>query len=1679
MIIAGLALSSIPVMNPWIRRAVILSVFVSAQAVGAADWPCFKGDASRAAVTAEKLSFPLTPAWEYRPAQHPRPAWPEPGRTMNLVDFDYALQPVAAGGLVFIASSADDTVRALDGQNGRERWRFTARGPLRFAPHLADGRCYFAGDDGFVYCLEAATGRLVWEFRAALDDRKILGNDRLISRWPCRSGVLVLDGVAYVTAGMWPSEGIFIYALDAATGQVRWCNDTSASLYLPHPHGSASFGGVAPQGYLLAAGDVLVVPSGQASPAGFDRRTGQLLYCNIMPGGSSLTLAGDTVFTPRVNVTTEDRDVVQLGEYSPTERDGLLALDLTTGTPPAKGGGQAGLANRNIVLFHKQVLYAAGGGVVEALATPDQGERSKLWSVNHGRAYTMALAGDVLILGGAGTITALSVTDGQTVWQQAIDGQARGLAIADGRLLAATENGTLYCFAGKDLKKPFVANKPERATPDLAETPERAAEILKGMPHAELLKGYALVFGEADARLAEALARGTLLHVVCVLTDKTRAAAETARLLRDTGFYGTRITVQHLADHNTLPYAPYFANLVVVSGKADDIPAAELYRVLRPCGGRMAFVGGDRALTEKWIQEALIPKSEVVAQDGTLAVVRGKLPGSFDWDSTVTTDQRVRWPLEMLWFGGPGPSRMVARHWKAPTPVFANGRFFIIGQYHLICVDAYNGRELWCRQIGGASSYKYFKLAANDDTVYANFPDYCAELDAQTGSIRKLYGQPKPSPCFSLDKKQSFVVDNKGRRLGSIEVGKSTAGIELTLTTDLTDASPKDLWQVHCDFRTAANQVADAGDGAFRLLVTPATGVWHPGLGGTVPQLTVNATPAPDGNGSTVRITIPSAALREMLGNDPAAFRLAVTLQRFPRDQPAALRIHQFADGLATFLNDGWGTFVLDASSADVDALPVPLGKPGDLPPLAREWPRQPEQFTAEWTLDGYDRLELGQWPPPDRDSTLATRQAPLTGLKEFLTYVKSHGCGGTISSATADFFRSGTLGIYDRADDSGLRNLPGMRPGCGMTLMPAGGLLLSAEGQADCACSFNFQSTLALVPATRQKNEDWALFDLTKTPALVRGVALNLGAPGDRRDAHDLLWLGFPRPTLATAKPAKPAKPAKAGQSQDSRLPCRLEFHEGFGPYLFNAERTPIRGTDRPWIYTSGCRGLKQVTLDLVAGQPQDGLAIKTPQAPRIDGILDETCWNNLAPLVLSDQKSTAFLRHDATHLYVGARLEESGKPFSVALRSAEGPVIARLTCDATGQRSSARLDGALDIPQLDRVMAIDGKTDDWGKSGMVLPLPGAGSCRLGWTKEGLVMLTELPKGFAAQAPELTGMMTMFYRIGSSGFLLCAADAKSQEHSLAHRIRKSADKPKAAISHNVSGLFFWGHPTGELAPPSPDFRSASTKSADSLLVETLFPWSDLCIDPDMGREIGFQIAFYDPAKTDLTFATGIDWRLQILSEAKNLGRLRLTKQPGPPPVRMLEKTQRFGSWLCYVVKEDASWTVPWTAAVNTTGKSSGIEIAIPWQGLTDAGITRDNLAIDFPGPDPWTGSAQQIAADFDRAAHTVAWEQAVASATRPYTVRLHFCEPDDVKPGDRVFDVKLQGKTVAADLDITQAAGGIRTALVKEFRGVVAADNIALELAPKAASLTQHNAPILSGIEVFAENLDEEPAKR
>ncbi|HHK41503.1 MAG TPA: hypothetical protein ENJ50_03705, partial [Planctomycetaceae bacterium] len=217
--------------------------------VWAGDWPTYAGHATRNHATSDALPNQLLLQWQYQSPQPPRSAWPNSKR----LDFDRTFHPVIADGKVLFGSSADDTVTALDLQTGRVAWQFTADGPVRFAPACWQDRAFVASDDGYLYALALADGRLLWKHAASPDRQLVLGNGRLISRWAARGGPVVFGNTVYYAAGIWPSDGVFVHALECQTGEVVWSQTDLGTLEMDQPPGGArAESGIAPQGYLLA-----------------------------------------------------------------------------------------------------------------------------------------------------------------------------------------------------------------------------------------------------------------------------------------------------------------------------------------------------------------------------------------------------------------------------------------------------------------------------------------------------------------------------------------------------------------------------------------------------------------------------------------------------------------------------------------------------------------------------------------------------------------------------------------------------------------------------------------------------------------------------------------------------------------------------------------------------------------------------------------------------------------------------------------------------------------------------------------------------------------------------------------------------------------------------------------------------------------------------------------------------------------------------------------------------------------------------------------------------------------------------------------------------------------------------------------------------------------------------------
>ena len=382
------------------------------------NWPTRLKDVRRGGVTPEQLSLHLEQAWVYTTSRAPVPAWVEsPARDDDYHDyydlkprqnFDKCFDVAVVGDLVYFGSSNTGAVTCLNAaQGGREVWTFFTDGPVRFAPHVVRDRVYFGSDDGFVYCLNAADGSVVWRERAGPSGDKIWGNQRMISVWPVRSSVLVDGPDVFWTAGLFPAEGMFLCKRNAADGSGGW------TVTPTKPH----------QGYLLATQQFLVAPSGKSSPVVYHRRDGARLgdlQKSRRDGGSWA-------------LVTPDEDI-----WSGPTVDGQ-AQRFT------KGGKTfvASMAAANLLVVAGPFAYYCDDSSIVKKGLKDY---SVEWKAAHAGCGALIIAGNYLFVGGATQVMTLDAATGGRLWAAPVDGNIYGLAVAAKRLYASTDKGSVYCF---------------------------------------------------------------------------------------------------------------------------------------------------------------------------------------------------------------------------------------------------------------------------------------------------------------------------------------------------------------------------------------------------------------------------------------------------------------------------------------------------------------------------------------------------------------------------------------------------------------------------------------------------------------------------------------------------------------------------------------------------------------------------------------------------------------------------------------------------------------------------------------------------------------------------------------------------------------------------------------------------------------------------------------------------------------------------------------------------------------------------------------------------------------------------------------------------------------------------------------------------------------------------------
>ncbi|MCG8509516.1 MAG: hypothetical protein MI741_09845, partial [Rhodospirillales bacterium] len=82
---------------------------------------------------------------------------------------------------------------------------------------------------------------------------------------------------------------------------------------------------------------------------------------------------------------------------------------------------------------------------------------------------------------------------------------------------------------------------------------------------------------------------------------------------------------------------------------------------------------------------------------------------------------------------------------------------------------------------------------------------------------------------------------------------------------------------------------------------------------------------------------------------------------------------------------------------------------------------------------------------------------------KDFKLGDRSYGCGILSAGRNLIAYRSATLGYCDLTEGDKVRNFGGLRVGCWINSLPAGGMLLIPDGSAGCRCAYQNQTWIAL----------------------------------------------------------------------------------------------------------------------------------------------------------------------------------------------------------------------------------------------------------------------------------------------------------------------------------------------------------------------------------------------------------------------------------------------------------------------------------------------------------------------------------------------------------------------------------------------------------------------------------------
>jgi outer membrane protein assembly factor BamB len=876
---------------------------------------------------------------------------------------------------------------------------------------VSGGRLFFgsSADDG-VRCLDAETGRLLWTFSAG---------------GPVRLAPTVSDGRVFFGC----DDGA-LYCLEATDGTLRWKARPSS----------------VPDRRLPGNGRIMSV---------WPVRTGVLVNGATGYFGAGL-FPGEGAYYCSVDL-----------------RDGRIIDEKPVNFSPQgyifEDGGelfaQAGRTSTNGVF--SRVAKANGR---KNYASPES-RVSK--AVRAKFPHALVETPELILAGGKESVAAFKPGSEVPAWQAQVDGPARGLAVAGGRLFVSTTKGTIYAFGAKTGLQQHRESRMLKPGKDIDALSNGSVErLIKQLPRQ---RGYALVVGVGNGSLIRALAERTQLHVVGIDTDGKRIA----RLRHEffaLGLYGAMkseegkrgsVALQEVENFGKLPFVDGIFNLVTNGPGGVEVPPEELQRVLRPWDGIAVFA------------------------DQTL---KGKAPeGSGSWthaygdsgNSASSGDSRVDGKMRLRWFGRPGPEHMVDRHLRAPPPLSAGGYLFVPGRDILFGLDAHNGTVLWKREVPSFMRASMLRDCGNlaigtqfRRVFAASGPD-CLVINASNGATeRKL-------SVKSADEEWGYLAVADDLLVGSA-VDKGAVRRELSYTA-IYEGGYGDNKRVVCSRRLFA---VDWKSGRQTWEYRPRGAIANPSIcieKGTLFFLE-------SGNPDTIARTLTREkgdkeksragrwAYDQLVGKRGASL-VALDLGngrelwRRPLELPLS--------GLQTFYLSASAGFLVATHSFNSVTAPKPVTEEkspqeGDTKPKP---PKKPTLNYAVGVMDaGHGKTIWEHGFDTGRQTNLTHGEQDLHPViaggrlivepkvynladgKILFSFARlgGGGCGAISASSNKLYYRAGNPAEFDLDSKKQEWITRSTRPGCWINMIPANGLLLVPEGSSGCICSFPVQASMA-----------------------------------------------------------------------------------------------------------------------------------------------------------------------------------------------------------------------------------------------------------------------------------------------------------------------------------------------------------------------------------------------------------------------------------------------------------------------------------------------------------------------------------------------------------------------------------------------------------------------------------------